>query len=110
MTNTSLKRILLTVSAFSLLGASFIASSNRYSVDPSNPTYKAFEQKLADDIKEGLIQADETFVTRWNQEVSDLEKAQAPIPYEKLHDYALELLRSRTVAKDDVADGEKDEQ
>jgi hypothetical protein len=44
-----------------------------------------------------------TFDTRWNNAVSDFEKVRAPIPYEQLHNHALELLRSRIVAKDEAA-------
>jgi hypothetical protein len=44
-----------------------------------------------------------TFDTHWNNAVSDFEKVRAPIPYEQLHNHALELLRSRIVAKDEAA-------
>ena len=142
MTKPTLSRVLLTVSTFALLGVGFTLSSKKYSVDPQNPTYLAFEQKLSDDLKQGLDdvfdqgaaqkfvlsgggysfpsipklvdastkqaeeKADENLNERWNQEVSDLEKVHAPIPYEKLHARALEILRERSaqlpvVAKDE---------
>jgi len=132
MTKPTLSRVLLTVSTFALLGVGFTLSSKKYSVDPQNPTYLAFEQKLSDDLKQGLDEyvqlveknhkdienlvdvttkqaeekADENFNERWNQEVSELEKVQAPIPYAKLHARALEILRERSaqllvVAKDE---------
>ena len=132
MTKPTLSRVLLTVSTFALLGVGFTLSSKKYSVDPQNPTYLAFEQKLSDDLKQGLDEyvqlveknhkdienlvdvttkqaeekADENFNERWNQEVSELEKVQAPISYAKLHARALEILRERSaqllvVAKDE---------
>jgi hypothetical protein len=54
MTKPTLSRVLLTVSTFALLGVGFTLSSKKYSVDPHNPTYVVFEQKLADDLKQGL--------------------------------------------------------
>jgi hypothetical protein len=47
----------------------------------------------------------QTFAQRYDNAVTDLSKAQAPIPYLKLHERALEILRERpmppVVAKDE---------
>jgi hypothetical protein len=179
MTKPTLSRVLLTVSTFALLGVGFTLSSKKYSVDPQNPTYLAFEQKLSDDLKQGLDEyvqlveenhkdieklvdvttkqaeekADvftdlgmrptkpafdqgavnnfvlsgggysfpsipdysgeaftENFDKRWNQEVSDLEKVHAPIPSEKLHARALEILRERSAQLPVVAMDEENGQ
>jgi hypothetical protein len=44
-----------------------------------------------------------TFNTRWSNSMTDIATTQTPIPHEKLHAKALEILRGRTVAADDEA-------
>ena len=68
-----MKRILITTTALAALGLAFIASTNG-----------------------------ETVTERIDNAVHDLEKAHAPIPHEALHARALEILRGRTVAADEV--------
>jgi len=44
-----------------------------------------------------------TFNIRWGHAMTDIATTQTPIPHEKLHAKALEILRGRTVAADDEA-------
>ena len=68
------KRVLITCTALAALGLALAASQNG----------------VADSV-----------TTRIDNAIHDLEKVHAPIPHEALHAKALEILRGRTVAKED---------
>ena len=80
MTEATTTRILATVTVIGLVSTALIVSTR----------HKTKAEQV-------------TFDTRWNNAVSDFEKVRAPIPYEQLHNHALERLRSRIVAKDEAA-------
>ena len=71
-----MKKILITCAAFAALGLALAASRNG----------------AADSVTERIDHA-----------IHALEQVHAPIPHEALHAKALEILRGRTVAKDDSA-------
>jgi len=70
------KRVLITCTAFAALGLALAASSNGITAD--------------------------SVTVRIDNALHDLEKVHAPIPHEALHAKALEILRGRTVAADEV--------
>ena len=74
-----MKRVLLTCTALACLGLALAASRSGKTTLTGKPTV----------------------TERIDNAFSDLTKTHAPIPHAQLHARALELLRERTVAKDD---------
>ena len=77
-----MKRVLLTCTALACLGLALAASRNG----------------------KATLTSKTTVTERIDNAFSDLSKSQAPIPHADLHAKALEILRERTVAKDEDED------